>query len=470
MGSVADFIKEISDLEQLQAIRPCQVMATSLLEAACKRFHLQCQATSADLIDLYKAVDKCSLDSSLKQVVLKTVDEKMLISSSETKPLGQHQVLASLCNYLTGKDWELLTSGSQWDGVLCIVKRLRTIGLKVMREETKKCATALLVQCQVWKEGSLPSYDHIYKLSQHVQQAFNSSQQVAAVSGCAKYPDQPELMGSQWMKKAYEESDPPISKSIPSLKVLEQFHTPVRSSSRLLTKTSAGHSPDGQLAADQMLKAVLSICRGSASNAPGIDINVLKPGPKAARLVAGTGATSFKLGGSLSGQSLEADSLDSSEQDKGLKKAHTLQMLQLEDAHPQGHLQTPVAKQAGKEAVPQAETITPEPASSKPGMQSQPSSKDLASYEDDAFALLKNRKSGTAAKATTKARAAKKDKVMKKPAAAPAHSEKYGCSRCRGNVKGCDVCWDPNFAGVRLPGRQAWIKFMEKRKRDALTR
>ena len=61
------------------------------------------------------------------------------------------------------------------------------------------------------------------------------------------------------MKKAYEESDPPISKSIPSLKVLEQFHTPVRSSSRLLTKTSAGHSPDGQLAADQMLKAVLSL-------------------------------------------------------------------------------------------------------------------------------------------------------------------------------------------------------------------
>ena len=156
------------------------------------------------------------------------------------------------------------------------------------------------------------------------------------------------------MKKAYEESDL-ISKSILSLKVLEQFHTPVRSSSRLLTKTSAGHSPDGQLAADQML----SICRGSASNAPGIDINVLKPGPKAARLVAGKGATSFKLGGSLSGQSLEADSLDSSEQDKGLQKAHTLQMLQLEDAHPQGHLQTPVAKQAGKEAVPQAETITP---------------------------------------------------------------------------------------------------------------
>ena len=93
-------------MEQLQAIRPCQVMATSRLEAACKRFHLQCQATSADLIELYKAVDKCSLDSSLKQVVLKAVDEKMLIPSSETKPLGQHQVLAYLCNYLTGKDYK----------------------------------------------------------------------------------------------------------------------------------------------------------------------------------------------------------------------------------------------------------------------------------------------------------------------------------------------------------------------------
>ena len=57
---------------------------------------------------------------------------------------------------------------------------------------------------------------------------------------------------------------------------------------------------DGQFA------AALSICRESASNAPGIDINVLKHGPKATRLAACTNATSLKLGGNLSGQSLKA--------------------------------------------------------------------------------------------------------------------------------------------------------------------
>ena len=43
-----------------------------------------------------QAVDKCSLDSSLKQVVLKAVDEKMLVSSSEIRATPDPCTFASV--------------------------------------------------------------------------------------------------------------------------------------------------------------------------------------------------------------------------------------------------------------------------------------------------------------------------------------------------------------------------------------
>ena len=43
----------------------------------------------------------------------------------------------------------------------------------------------------------------------------------------------------------------------------------------------------------------------------------------------------------------------------------------------------------------------------------------------------------------------------------------YGCIRCRGNIKGCSSCWDPNFGGLRLHGRQAWREYIEPGQRFA---
>lgn len=46
----------------------------------------------------------------------------------------------------------------------------------------------------------------------------------------------------------------------------------------------------------------------------------------------------------------------------------------------------------------------------------------------------------------------------------PAAQGPYGCIRCRGNVNGCQTCWQPGFAGVRLPGRGPWREYLAQKK------
>ena len=113
--------------------------------------------------------------------------------------------------------------------------------------------------------------------------------------------------------------------------------------------------------------------------------------------------------------------------------------------------------------------------------------KSLEALENEAFEALQSRKSkGMKRPAASKVPAATMDKkpagtaAAKKPAtkaAAPKKSCKlvankhikkpknggpYGCMRCRGNQQGCSSCWQPNFAGIRLPPRQACLHEIQR--------
>ena len=105
--------------------------------------------------------------------------------------------------------------------------------------------------------------------------------------------------------------------------------------------------------------------------------------------------------------------------------------------------------------------------------------KTLEDFEQDAFNQLQSgKKQGKKDQAKPKSKTIQKRPAaaMKRPAAAPAmrqeHKEAktakpvetFGCIRCRGNTKGCSKCIDPNFVGLRLPGRQAWRDYIEAKK------
>lgn len=87
----------------------------------------------------------------------------------------------------------------------------------------------------------------------------------------------------------------------------------------------------------------------------------------------------------------------------------------------------------------------------------------LESFEDQAFQALQKKKS---AKANSRQASAKpKDvcKVMKRPSASSKKVQDkakiYGCKRCRGNVKGCTQCSNPEYTAQRFQSREEWKEY-----------
>ena len=104
----------------------------------------------------------------------------------------------------------------------------------------------------------------------------------------------------------------------------------------------------------------------------------------------------------------------------------------------------------------------------------------LEDYENHHLALVQAKKTRPSAslKRPASANAAGPSKAIKKAEAkakatskaqakakAKAKSElRWGCTRCRGNVRGCDSCNFDGFRGVRLNGREAWLKYCAEKK------
>ena len=76
------------------------------------------------------------------------------------------------------------------------------------------------------------------------------------------------------------------------------------------------------------------------------------------------------------------------------------------------------------------------------------------------------RKPAAKAKAVTKTKVAKDQTkhAQKTKHVTPAFLKKiYGCTRCRGNVAGCDVCRSPYFNGKRFSSRAEYNKWYQQK-------
>lgn len=71
-------------------------------------------------------------------------------------------------------------------------------------------------------------------------------------------------------------------------------------------------------------------------------------------------------------------------------------------------------------------------------------------------------KTGVATKASAATKSIAKARVPLINGWAPS-SEVYGCTRCRGNIRGCDSCHSPLFSGVRFSSRKEWADYEKKR-------
>lgn len=89
--------------------------------------------------------------------------------------------------------------------------------------------------------GMMPKYRQIYQLGQHFSQAFVASSEAAkpGVPSLLNYPERPDMISPDFVSKAYNAGDPPVSKDLPDLNYLVLNHIPVRSTSKLLLQEEA---------------------------------------------------------------------------------------------------------------------------------------------------------------------------------------------------------------------------------------
>ena len=243
---VADLMQEVDAMVALLSKRGkgCSHMATSLTDQLQKKMDSASLSTN-EVLQLSDHLVAAGLPEACKDELLASCDKlamKESHPSSAVKLQLQQQNCQYLVNYLTAADWQSLQKEPLWPNVNVLVKRLKHIGVKSVKEGLKKLCLGILVLMHLQQNsGMMPKYRQIYQLGQHFSQAFVASSEAAkpGVPSLLNYPERPEMISPDFVSKAYNAGDPPVSKDLPDLNYLVLNHIPVRSTSKLLLQEEA---------------------------------------------------------------------------------------------------------------------------------------------------------------------------------------------------------------------------------------
>lgn len=443
------FMQELEATEKLLKVRP------ELADKLCSS--LQCKltgmkATAADLVQLYSHLAQSLLPESWLDQLRTSLDQLCGTPDTALKATIQPQQCDSLSNYLTSSEWAQVEKGSLWEGAATLAAVLKKLGLQSLKESTKKVATGILLVFELRRSKKLPCYNAIYSLQQHVSASFASCQvkAVPGVAPLANYPCEPEALGSEWMGKVFP-AEQPEKRFLPELANLVQNHVVVRSTSKKL------HVGTQQ-------PAVQGVASGGGM--PGQPSSALAPPSVPQETFLAEMRSWMKSTQEAFHQLKEASKTPAAAAESNLVKA-------LAEQPPQCPERLPLADTAPKND----QNTLKQPEGS------------LEEYEQKAFDLLcaNQKKQTPASKTQVKKPPATVGKVFKKPAAAKSAAKSaaatqvaktgkssgtnrytgaLGCVRCRGNSKsGCESCRKADFAGQRLPSRDAWRKWFEAKQR-----
>ena len=477
-----DFIQELSSIQKLASLRPGTDVETKLVVQLQDRMKHHPGWTADQLCKMIEAVTQSSLSGSNKDSLLKALDEAAcptVSAQSQVKLTSKPQTLVQIFNYLSKEDWAKLECSSSWDSTVVMAERLRRCGLTSLKEETKKWATAIIVQLQIKRANIAPTYDQVYYLAEQLHKVFLNTSVTKKASGCTVYPLHPGEMGQAFLEQAYEEGDPPEARDLPGLAARVAHETPVRSTSSLLSwnqdksnkqkakdgsdpglcslmhrflQQTVGHLDQNTLQALQLSKnASLSALQQQPCPVPAPSSNLQLVLPTSN--VQGTSmvpapATLPQLSQSPSLQALQhvASPQHGTHPDSTRVPAQQCtreSMLQIPATSPE----VPAPKVVEVEPPPAEAEVPVDPAAS---------TSKLQQIEQEAFeGLLGAQKKKGAMKRPAAAVSAAPKAAKVDPSATKTPKLKLGCIRCRGCVNGCSSCQEPDFKGMRL-NREEW--------------
>ena len=242
MWKVSDVKSEIESTRMLLQARPnAATLHTSLAGSLVHKVESLQDLSALEMVELYKLFEHSGLPQPLEEKIKSILDGKVQAkgTSSISKVQLQPQQCDSLGSYFTSEELQALKTKTCWEGAAVIASRLRLLGMRSMKESTKKTATGLLIWFEIKRGGSRPSHDAAYALSQHMLQSFQSSptQTPPGSQSLPVYPSEPGRLSPEHLQAAYGK-DSPCPQDYPDLANLLLHHVPVRSTSAKVTASS----------------------------------------------------------------------------------------------------------------------------------------------------------------------------------------------------------------------------------------
>ena len=408
--STEDFCNELEHVSKLLEARPGSQVGKAALETLKQRLHGVTSWTPSALSDLYEKVTEANLPESLKDDVMNEMDALSASGQSGLQLSQRPQSLHNLPPYLTSNDWLALEQGSNVDGQRVICERLKSLGMRSMKEDTKRSAMGVLLHVLVnLQHQPMPSPWAIYWMVQDLTKTFGHCAN-NDLPGLKVYPLSPSQLTAAFKEKAYGIEQPALM-NVSLAAIYPKI--PLRSTSNLLTGI-----PKPQTSA---------------------------PAPQAALADGGFQEKMEKF-------------IDQYNEDK--EKAELKQKaggsggtrLALQDVPSPASAAQPLA-------LPNAPPLpcAPHQVNDKPGLE------DFEQMAHDALSSKKTRKvmKRPAASSASCSNGQEKKKTVKKDNAST--SKVFGCCRCRGNPKGCEKCRSPGFKGQRFNGRHEWNDMAAKK-------
>jgi hypothetical protein len=424
-----DFCHELEHVAKLLQERPNSMVGHTALGTLKQRLQGVPTWSPSALSDLYGKVKATTLPDPLKEQIMEVMDSLDANNQTNLQLSTKPQSLHNLPPYLTQADWDKLHGGHLMvDGLRVLCERLKALGVKSMKEDTKReCIAVLLhVKCTVQKQAMPNPWQIYYMVNDLVKVFGNTKSEKCQVLGLLAYPALPTSLPQAFLQKAYGNEKPAMEEV--SLSYL-YAQISLRNTKGLLLEEQ-----------NKMNKKRKGPSEASSSTTPG-----------------GQDAFVEKLAGFM---------------DKWMDQ-QTAQALGNTRQHVNASrpVATPMQGSTGKvaEALPLMDQELPVPAPAK--AEAQVPALQLEDFEKKAFEHLQKKR----------VEAKSKSKVMKRPASAKASTQKpderpdtkamkgnqaqrdkpqgFGCKRCRGNIRGCSPCRKPGFAGVKFYSRQEWVKW-----------
>ena len=212
--------------------RPSSQIGQAALDTLKQRLTSFDDLTPGVVSNMYDRLEECHLPGPMKEDVLMVLDNLNVQSVSNVKLETKASSLSNVGAYLTAKELEELRTCHLLDAMRVVAERLKKLGIKSMKEDTKRGAIAVVLHFHVNVKGNpLPCPWSIYGLVADFYNVFQSAMVDKPIAGLAMYPVSPTSLPKQWLQQAYGDEWP----SMASLQVASFYSKIVlRSSSNLL--------------------------------------------------------------------------------------------------------------------------------------------------------------------------------------------------------------------------------------------